>query len=223
MSPPTAPTSRRSPPPAKLSPSDALVFRVVTAWTVYPDSSVARRSAISATGRDIPLAKVGFTMELPAAYSRAEYYGHHPEEHYPDRKTGSFLGRYSRAVQDFFEALRQAAGHGQPRGCLVGRPARRIQIRRSLRRTRRRDVRRRSSPTPPTRLAAAAHPTDQRKPRPHAPRPRPAPCAGLGGASCGPIPITRDIVKAGAARRFGFVIRPLGAQADAAEGSPVSP
>jgi hypothetical protein len=36
---------------------------------VYPDGSVARQSTISATGRDIPLAKVGFTMELPAAYS----------------------------------------------------------------------------------------------------------------------------------------------------------
>ncbi len=78
-------------------PPDAPVFRVVSAWTVHPDGSVARQSAISATGRDIPLAKVGFTMELPAAYSKAEYYGRGPEENYPDRKTGSFLGRYSRA------------------------------------------------------------------------------------------------------------------------------
>lgn len=84
-------------------PSDAPVFRVVSAWTVHPDGSVARQSAISATGRDIPLAKVGFTMELPAAYSKAEYYGRGPEENCPDRKTGSFLGRYSRAVKDFFE------------------------------------------------------------------------------------------------------------------------
>ena len=45
---------------------------------------------------------------------------------------------------------------------------------------------------------------------------------GLGGASCGPIPIERDIVKAGAAHHFGFVIRPLGAKADAAELARVS-
>ena len=40
---------------------------------------------------------------------------------------------------------------------------------------------------------------------------------GLGGASCGPILIERDIVKAGAAHPFGFVIRPLRPKADAAE------
>lgn len=45
---------------------------------------------------------------------------------------------------------------------------------------------------------------------------------GLGGASCGPIPIERDIVRTGAAHHFAFVIRPLGAKADAAELARVS-
>src|SRR4029079_22206 len=73
-------------------PSDAPVFRVVSAWTVHADGSVALQSAITATGRDVPLAKVGFTMELPAAYSKAEYYGRGPAENYPHRKTGPLLG-----------------------------------------------------------------------------------------------------------------------------------
>jgi len=190
-------------------PPDALVFHVVSAWTVYPDGSVALQSAISATGRDIPLAKIGFTMELPAAYSKAEYYGRGPEENYPDRKTGSFFGRYSRAVKDFFEpyakpqdmanredvswvALRDESGSGVLFTGL-GRMSATV------------------LPYSADELAAAAHPTDLPASPGRTRLDLDAAVLGLGGASCGPIPIERDIVKAGAARTFGFVIRPLGA------------
>jgi beta-galactosidase len=196
-------------------PSDAPVFRVVSTWTVYPDGSIVRQSSISATGRDIPLAKVGFTMELPAAYSKAEYYGRGPEENYPDRKTGSFLGRYSRAVKDFFEpyakpqdmanredvswvALRDASGSGVLFAGLGKMSATVL-------------------PYSAGELAAAAHPTDLPVNPDRTRIDLDAAVLGLGGASCGPIPIERDIVKAGAAYHFGFVIRPLGAKADAAE------
>ncbi len=201
-------------------PPDAPVFRVVSAWTVYPDGSVALQSAISATGRDIPLAKVGFTMELPAAYSKAEYYGRGPEENYPDRKTGSFLGRWSRAVKDFFEpyakpqdmanredvswvALRDESGSGVLFAGL-GRMSATV------------------LPYTADELAAAAHPTDLPANPDRTRLDLDAAVLGLGGASCGPIPIARDIVKAGAAHHFGFVIRPLGAKADAAELARVS-
>ncbi|HSK78978.1 MAG TPA: glycoside hydrolase family 2 TIM barrel-domain containing protein [Thermoanaerobaculia bacterium] len=201
-------------------PFDAPVFRVVSAWTVHPDGSIARQSAISATGRDIPLAKAGFTMELPAAYSKAEYYGRGPEENYPDRKTGSFLGRYSRAVKDFFEpyakpqdmanredvswvALRDESGSGVLFAGL-GRMSATV------------------LPYTAAELAAAAHPTDLPANPDRTRLDLDAAVLGLGGASCGPIPIERDIVKAGAAHHFGFVIRPLGAKADAAELARVS-
>jgi len=196
-------------------PPDAPVFRVVSAWTVYPDGSVARQSAISATGRDIPLAKVGFTMELPAAYSKAEYYGRGPEESYPDRKTGLFLGRYARPVKDFFEpyakpqdmanredvswvALRDESGSGVLFAGLGKMSATVL-------------------PYTADELTAAAHPTDLPANPDRTRIDLDAAVLGLGGASCGPIPIERDIVKAGAAHHFGFVIRPLGAKADAAE------
>lgn len=201
-------------------PADAPVFRVVSLWTVYPDGSVARQSAISATGRDIPLAKVGFTMELPAAYSKAEYYGRGPEENYPDRKTGSFLGRYSRAVKDFFEpyakpqdmanredvswvALRDESASGVLFAGLGKMSATIL-------------------PYTADELAAAAHPIDLPASPGRTRLDLDAAVLGLGGASCGPIPIERDIVKAGAAHHFGFVIRPLGAKADAAELARVS-
>jgi len=193
---------------------------VASAWTVYPDGSIALQAAISATGRDIPLAKIGYTMELPAAYSNAESYGRGPEENYPDRKTGSFLGRYSRAVPDFFEpyakpqdmanredvswvALRDASGSGVLFAGL-GRMSATV------------------LPYSADELAAAAHPTDLPASPGRTRLDLDAAVLGLGGASCGPIPIERDIVKAGAAHHFGFVIRPLGAKADAAELARVS-
>jgi beta-galactosidase len=71
-------------------------------------------------------------------------------------------------------------------------------------------------------LAAAAHPTDLPASPGRTRLDLDAAVLGLGGASCGPIPIERDIVRAGAARTFGFVIRPLGARADAAELARVS-
>jgi beta-galactosidase len=196
-------------------PPEAPVFHVVSTWTIYPDGSVARQSTISATGRDIPLAKIGFTMELPAAYSKAEYYGRGPEENYPDRKTGSFLGRYARPVKDFFEpyakpqdmanredvswvALRDESGSGVLFAGLGTMSATVL-------------------PYTAGELAAAAHPADLPANPGRTRLDLDAAVLGLGGASCGPIPIERDIVKAGAAHRFGFVIRPLGAKADAAE------
>jgi beta-galactosidase len=71
-------------------------------------------------------------------------------------------------------------------------------------------------------LAAAAHPTDLPANPGRTRLDLDAAVLGLGGASCGPPPIERDIVKAGAAHHFGFVIRPLGAKADAAERARIS-
>lgn len=195
-------------------PSDSTTFRVVNAWTIYPDGSVAQQSAISATGRNIVLPKIGFTMELPASYANAEYYGRGPEENYPDRKTGSFIGRYQRAVKDFFEpyakpqdmanredvswvALRDASGAGAVFAGL-GRMSTTV------------------LPYTPAELTVANHPTDL---PPQTDRVRldlDAAVLGLGGASCGPGPIERDIIKSGQAYHFGFVIRPLAKADDAA-------
>ncbi|MGA0845077.1 MAG: glycoside hydrolase family 2 TIM barrel-domain containing protein, partial [Luteolibacter sp.] len=195
-------------------PIDATRFRVVNAWVVFPDGSITQQSAISATGRDIVLPKVGFTMELPADYARAEYYGRGPEENYPDRKTGSFLGRWQRDVADFFEpyakpqdmanredvswvALRNAAGAGALFTALDRMSATVLEY-------------------TPTELFEASHPHRLPK-RPDRVRlDLDAAVLGLGGASCGPGPIERDILKAAQPYGFGFVIRPLKPSDDAA-------
>lgn len=49
------------------------------------------------------LRRVGLGMEFPANFCNVEYYARGPWENYPDRKTGSFLGRYTTTVEDMFE------------------------------------------------------------------------------------------------------------------------
>jgi beta-galactosidase len=200
--------------------SEAPVFRVVNSWSVHADGSIEQQSAITSRGRDTVLGKIGFTMELPASYAKAEYYGRGPEENYPDRKTGSFLGRYSRDVKSFFEpyakpqdmanredvswvALRDDSGAGALFTGL-GRMSATV------------------LPFSADELAAAAHPTDLPANPDRTRLDLDAAVLGLGGASCGPIPIERDIVKSGQARHFGFIIRPLDAKADPAAAARVS-
>ena len=201
-------------------PSDATTFHVVNAWTIEPDGSITQQSTISCTGRNIVLPKVGFTMELPISYASAEYYGRGPEENYPDRKTGSFLGRWTRPVKDFFVpyakpedmgnredvswiALRDESGAGALFAGL-GRMSATV------------------LPYTPTELAMAAHPTDLPQNSNRVRLDLDAAVLGLGGASCGPGPIERDIIKSGQSYRFGFIIRPLAKADDAAERARVS-
>ncbi len=49
------------------------------------------------------LRRVGLGIEFPSNFCNVEYYARGPWENYPDRKTGSFLGRYTTTVADMFE------------------------------------------------------------------------------------------------------------------------
>lgn len=202
-------------------PAGATTFRVVNAWTVFADGSISQQSAISSHGRDIVLPKVGFTMELPASYAKAEYYGRGPEENYPDRKTGSFLGRWSREVKNFFEpyakpqdmanredvswvALRDDSGAGALFAGFGRMSATVLEY-------------------TPSELLLAPHPTELPDKPDRVRLDLDAAVLGLGGASCGPGPIERDIIKSGRPYGFGFVIRPLAGDADPAMAARVSP
>ncbi|MDR1950254.1 MAG: DUF4981 domain-containing protein, partial [Spirochaetaceae bacterium] len=46
------------------------------------------------------LPKVGITAEIPAAYGVISWFGAGPEESYPDRLAGAFLGRYIRRIAE---------------------------------------------------------------------------------------------------------------------------
>ena len=45
--------------------------------------------------------KFGFRLAIPKQYSQIEWYGRGPQENYPDRKTGAFIGTYNSSLSDF--------------------------------------------------------------------------------------------------------------------------
>lgn len=71
------------------------------AYTIYPDGVVDMKvnfnSGYSTTYR------VGLAMQFGSGFEGVEYYGRGPWANYPDRKTGSYLGRYATCVDDLFE------------------------------------------------------------------------------------------------------------------------
>ena len=45
--------------------------------------------------------KFGFRVAIPKQYAQIEWYGRGPQENYPDRKTGAFIGTYQSSLKDF--------------------------------------------------------------------------------------------------------------------------
>jgi beta-galactosidase len=57
--------------------------------------------AIFDLDQDLPeLPRVGIMAEIPAAYNEVSWFGLGPEESYPDRLAGVFLGRYKHSIAD---------------------------------------------------------------------------------------------------------------------------
>ncbi|WP_415380142.1 glycoside hydrolase family 2 TIM barrel-domain containing protein [Halosimplex sp. TS25] len=58
------------------------------------------------------LPRLGVQYDLPASLSRVEWFGRGPEETYPDRKTGSEVGRYAGTVDEQFVPYRLPSDNG---------------------------------------------------------------------------------------------------------------
>lgn len=70
------------------------------AYTFYPDATVDMVVTFSPTG---VTRRIGLGMQFPGGFEQVEYYGRGPWSNYVDRKTGSWLGRYTTTVDDFME------------------------------------------------------------------------------------------------------------------------
>ena len=71
------------------------------AYTIYPDGVVDMN--VNFNGGYNTAYRVGLAMQLGEGFEQVEYYGRGPWANYPDRMTGSYLGRYVTCVNDLFE------------------------------------------------------------------------------------------------------------------------
>lgn len=78
-------------------------------YTIYANGIVDMQATFMPMVND--LRRIGLYWKFPQSYENVTYYGRGPWENYPDRKTGSYLGRYTTTVSDMFEP------YAQPQTC----------------------------------------------------------------------------------------------------------
>ena len=71
------------------------------AYTIYPDGVVDMN--VNFNGGYNTAYRVGLAMQFGEGFEQVAYYGRGPWANYPDRMTGSYLGRYVTCVNDLFE------------------------------------------------------------------------------------------------------------------------
>ncbi len=182
---------------AEFSPAGSTVshdphFSVVQKWTVFGGGNVACQSEIRPRGRVMELARIGYRLTLDKSLDRASWFGAGPFENYPDRISGAFTGWWGTEVAGMVERYAKPQDTGMRCGAawaaLTG--GGRAFIAMSLGEP----FAFSAIPYSPTELALAMHPEEL----PEVVKTELgifAAVRGLGGASCGPGPLGKDIVR----------------------------
>ena len=165
-----------------------VVFHVATRWTVYGNGTLACVSKIRPIGPKTELARLGYSFELAAINPSVEWFGCGPFENYPDRKSGAFIGRYKASAADFFFP------YARNEDCGNREDVRAFRVGDLTVRTLGAPFAFEVNPYTPAELISTVHPaelpeTDGTYVGIY------AATRGLGGASCGPGPMERDIIR----------------------------
>ena len=73
-----------------------------TNYTFYPDGTVDMKVTFTPSGT---LARIGLGMQFAAGFENVEFYARGPRSNYSDRKTGSYLGRFTTTVDDMVDEM----------------------------------------------------------------------------------------------------------------------
>lgn len=76
--------------------------RYTTNYTFYPDGTVDMKVTFSPSGT---LARIGLGMQFASGFENVEFYARGPRSNYSDRKTGSYLGRFTTTVDDMVDEM----------------------------------------------------------------------------------------------------------------------
>ena len=194
--------------------TDVIAFTSKVTWTVYPGGWIQFRSEVKSDKPTLPLARLGYLMQVPAAYETLTYYGRGPVENYSDRYTCAFVGKYAAAVRSElgnYTKPQESGNHEQVRWASLTRPdgrgVRFDAMENSLRKS--------DSGYPVLSVSAMPYAATEILPAMHR-HELPAPgdtwlcldaaVTGLGGNSCGPSPLDEDRVFSDAT--LAFLIRP---------------
>ena len=73
-----------------------------TDYTFYPDGTIDMKVTFSPRGT---LARIGLGMQFASGFENVEFYARGPRSNYSDRKTGSYLGRFTTTVDDMVDEM----------------------------------------------------------------------------------------------------------------------
>ena len=179
------------------------VFRVATAWTIQ-NGAAKVRATFTQSGKIAEPAHIGFRTVFADDSMTVDWLGCGPWENYADRRSGAFLGNWSLASGDFF------IPYDVPQDCGNREGAYRVKLAAGLLdvvtfETLGAPFAFEVNPYAPETLVRYAHPAEL-------PESEStffgiyARSRGLGGNSCGPLPLAKDVVKDGP-YTLEFVIR----------------
>ena len=83
-------------------------------YTIYNNGIIKVNNNFDARKSSLPyLFRLGMRMQMPAEFVDVEYYGRGPWANYCDRKTSTFIGKYSSKISEFNEkyVFAQETGH----------------------------------------------------------------------------------------------------------------
>ena len=197
-------------PAGPVSPQDPR-FIVAQKWTVFANGALACQSEIRSRGRVVELARIGYRLTLDRSFDNFGWLGLGPHENYPDRKSGAAFGWWSKSVADMVEGYAKPQDMGNREGvvlCVCGFDKGGVVDGIAIAPLGSGEMSVSAIPYSPTELALAMHPQEL----PEAAKTELgfyAAVRGLGGASCGPGPMGRDIVRNNKTFVFDFVIMPI--------------
>ncbi len=173
---------------ADAAPTRQISFKSAITWTVGGNGTVRAKAKVRAYGPRLELPRVGFSFVMDGADRTVRWFGRGPWENYADRKSGAFLGKWTAKVADFFVPYCRNETSGD-REETFGFSVDSLAIR-----TLGAPFAFSVNPYEPIELLTYVHP-------PELPASSKtvvgvyAATRGLGGASCGPAPIERDLIR----------------------------
>lgn len=200
------------------------VFHHQATWTILPDGAIHVANRVESENAPRVLPRIGLQMILPREFDRLTWFGRGPHENYVDRKQGADIGLYEAPVTEQLTPYvkpQESGGKEDVRWTALSdeKGSGLLVVADGL-------LHVTALPWTSQELDKAAHPGDL------PPLQRVVLCidhaqCGLGGASCGPPPLDKYLLKPAPAT-FSFTLRPysstMGRLADVARQTvPVAP
>ncbi len=184
-------------------------FVVNAAWRIYVDGTVTMQSAILPRGRVIELPRLGYSLELTGELENLTYKGRGPFENYPDRKAGAFVACYTDTVANMVVNYARPNDMGNRENTTyVALNDKDSTTTLAVCALNDGDFAFSALPYTATDLCLARHPQELAAPGEKTILTLLCTNRGLGGASCGPGPLDRDIPRSNIPYRLNLAFRP---------------